>query len=285
MTAAANPHDLTNDDIVLSHFTLGRHHDIRQRIDAAAGAGCQAIGLYIRDYQRLEAEGDADRLGGLLAGRGLALAEIDALRSWVEPASGRTADDLDQEAAAFRIAARFGCRSLHVLGPKAGDLDDCVGAFGALCDRAADVGVLVALEFLPTTIVGSAADALRVVEAADRGNGGVCVDVWHHERGAGDLDLIRMLPGDRVIDVQMSDGPLTPVLGDYEEDTRRTRLPPDDGEFDLAGFVAAVQATGANVPWSLEVCQEDAWETDGAAFVARCVEGLRRVLAAGFDAR
>ena len=273
MAATKNPRELTSHDLVLSHFTLGRHHDITQRVDAAAAAGCQAIGIYLRDFQRLESEDTADRLAGLLDERNLCLAEIDALRL------ADTADAAEQEAAAFRIADQFGCRSLHVLGPHAGSVTDGAAVFAALCDRAADHGLLVGLEFLPTTNIATAADALRIVEAADRDNGGVCVDVWHHQRGANDLDLIRRLPGEKVIDVQMSDGPLAPLLEDYEHDTRRNRVPPGEGEFDLVGFVAAIRATGTTAPWALEVCNRAEWETNGTAFVARCADGLREVLA------
>ncbi len=280
MTNAIRPSELTGDDIVLSHFSLSRHHDITQRVDAAAGAGCRAIGIYLRDFQRLQADGTSDLLAGLLDDRGLCLAEIDALRSWGDPSAAFTADAVDQEATAFRIADRFACRSLHALGPCTGTIGEGAAAFGALCDRAADHGLLVGLEFLPSTNIATAADALRIVEAADRANGGICVDVWHHQRGANDLDLIRMLPGEKVVDVQMSDGSLVPALADYEEDTRRNRLPPGDGEMDLRGFVAAVRATGTTAPWSLEVCNEAAWDTDGAAFVGRCATGLRRILAA-----
>ncbi|MFA9563727.1 MAG: hypothetical protein ACERLM_03330, partial [Acidimicrobiales bacterium] len=92
MTTATKPSDLTGDDIVLSHFTLSRHHDITQRVDAAAGGGCRAIGVYIRDFQRLEADGTSDDLVGLLDDRGLCLAEIDALRTWGDRSVATTAD-------------------------------------------------------------------------------------------------------------------------------------------------------------------------------------------------
>ena len=280
MTSENRPRELDGDDIVLSHFTLSRHHDITQRVDAAVRAGCRAIGIYIRDFQRLEANGTSGDLAELLDDRGLRLAEITALRSWGDPSSIGAADALDQEAAAFRIADQFGCRSLHALGSYAGSIGDAATAFGALCDRARDHGLLVGLEFIPSTNIATAADALRIVEAADRDNGGICVDSWHHQRGANDLELIRTLPGEKVFDVQMSDGPLVPTIDDYDEDTRRNRVPPGDGEMDLRGFVSAVRATGTAAPWSLEVCNEASWGTDGAAFVARCVGGLRRVLAA-----
>ena len=282
MHPALKPRELGGEDLVLSHFTLCRHHDLTQRVDAAAAAGCRGIGMYIGDFQRLEAEGRVAELDRLLDDRGLCLAEIDVWRGWGRPASAQTAELLDQEVTAFAMADRFGCPGLHILCPYFGTFDDGVRAFAALCDRARGHGLLVSLEFMPSTNVASAADALRLVEAADRDNGGLCLDVWHHERGANDLDLIRALPGERVVDVQMSDGPRVPVLADYGEDTRRNRVPPGAGEMDLVGFVAAVRSTGASVPWSLEVCNEASWDTDGLDFAVRSATGLRQVL--GVDA-
>jgi sugar phosphate isomerase/epimerase len=152
------------------------------------------------------------------------------------------------------------------------------GGFAALCDRAAAHGLVVGLEFLPFTNIATATDALAIVETADRPNGGVCVDIWHHVRGADDLAMIRALPGDRITGIQLSDGPILSTGGSYYEETLRTRVPPGEGEMDVAGFLAAVRATGTTVPIGLEVCNESAWDTDATGWVASCVEGLRRFL-------
>ncbi len=280
MTTEAKPSDLDCTDLVLSHFTLSRYHDIGQRIDAAAAAGCRGIGMYIRDFQRLEADGSVAQLCQLLDERGLCVAEIDALRLTDEDSLNGSHDGAGLAAAAFRIAKQFECRSLHVLGPYAGTISEAGKTFGDLCDRADDYGLKVGLEFIPSTNVATAADALRIVEAADRYNGGICVDIWHHQRGANDLELISLIPAEKVIDVQMSDGPIVPVSGDYNDDTRRNRVPPGEGEMDLHGFVAAIRATGTTAPWSLEVCNESSWDTNGMEFVARCASGLRQILSA-----
>ena len=279
MGTVRKPRDLKADDIVLGHFTLSRHHDIVQRVDAAAAAGCQGIGLYIRDFQRLEAEGTGVReLRALLDDRGLCLAEIEALRGWGDPQQAGSEDYRDQEATAFRMADDFGSRSVVAIGPYRGTIGEAGEAFGALCDRAGDHGLLVALEFVPVTNIATAADALRIVELADRDNGGVCVDLWHHQRGANDLSLIEAIPGDRVMGIQVSDGPLAPTIDDYLDDCLRTRVPPGQGEMDVAAFVAAVKRTGTTAPWGLEVCNEAAWDSDGGGFVAACASGLRRFL-------
>ena len=190
------------------------------------------------------------------------------------------------------MADTFGCRSLHVLAPPTARTADRAGhadpageharslaqGFGDLCDRAADHGLAVALELMPTTAVATALEAQRVVEASARDNGGICVDAWHHHRGADDPDMIRSLPAELIIDVQVSDGTLVPEAADYGEDTRRNRLPPGEGEMDLRGFVEAIRSTGTTAPSSLEVCNAAAWTTDGTEFVTRCATGLRRVL-------
>ena len=277
---------------MLSHFTLDRHHDIAQRLDAAADAGCSAVGTHVGDYRRLEADGTADRLVDMLDERNLCVGEIDALRDWAAPRSAAPRDAAENEATAFRIADRLGCRSLHVLPPTGTSTattpaDDpewvshTASRFAGLCDRAAEHDLLVAIEFLPGTDIADAAGARRVVEEADRSNGGLVLDVWHHERGARDLAMLASLSAGIVIDVQLSDGPLVPVLADYGEDTRRNRLPPGEGEMDLTGFVAAVRATGTGAPWAIEVCNDSGPGTTAgstAEWVGRCAAGLRSVL-------
>jgi sugar phosphate isomerase/epimerase len=176
------------------------------------------------------------------------------------------------------MADEFGCRYLQAIGPYEGTLDDAARAFGALCDRAADHGLVVGIEFLPFTNIYNATDAMAIVERAGRANGGLCVDIWHHERGSRDLDLIRAVPGDRVMAIQMNDGPVLPTLPDYVQDCLQYRVPPGDGEFDVAGFVSVLQDIGSQVPWSMEVCNEAAGNADPAGHARRCAEGMRRFL-------
>ena len=120
---------------------------------------------------------------------------------------------------------------------------------------------------------------VEIVERADRPNGGVCVDIWHHARGANDLDLIRAIPDELIVGIQMSDGTTEPALDDYKDDCLRNRQPPGTGDFDAVGFAQTLLDKGVDVPWSIEACNDDAWSGDGAeAHVTACVEALRDVL-------
>lgn len=267
---------------MLNHFTIGRTHPLADRFAAAAAAGFAGVGLFVGEYLRLKAEEgfDLEQLADLLDEHRLVLADIEVVRVWNEPGPG-----LDVQAAfertAWEMADRFDCRYLQAIGPTlGGTLAETAAPFAALCDRAADHGLTVGLEFLPFTDLVTAADVLRVVEAADRPNGGVCVDIWHHYRGANDLDLIRAIPAERVMAVQMSDGPATPVLESYYEDCLRCRQAPGDGDMDAAGFVRLLLDKGVQLPFSIEACNDTVWDGPGAwEHIQRCGDGMRAALA------
>ncbi len=264
-------------EIVLSHFSLARHHPIDERVSAAAVAGFDGIGLYIGDHQRLAAEGHAGAwLDELLDAHGIRVREIEVVSAWARPGS----DDRGFEATAWEMAYRWGCRYLQAIGPFEGTIADAAAAFAGLCDRAADHGLVVGLEFLPFTNIPDARVALEIVERADRDNGGVCVDIWHHVRGLNDLDAILAIPAPRITGVQLNDGPLRQQLDDYKDDCLRRRVPPGNGRFAVTEFVRALLHHGVTVPWSAEVCSDAVWtahDDDVRAHVQACADGLRRV--------
>ena len=147
----------------------------------------------------------------------------------------------------------FGSRHLHITGPFAGTVSDAARAFARVCDRAAEVGLLVAIEFLPPNNIPDAGVALDIAERAGRPNGGVCIDAWHHFRGARRDALLRRLPVERIISIQLSDGTVVPREADYIQDCLHNRMPLGEGEFDLLPFLALLDEIGAQAPRSFEV--------------------------------
>lgn len=278
-TSVPVPRSLTADDLVLSHFTLGRDHPIGDRIEAASAAGFAGIGLYIGQYRKLRASGmTSTQLADLLGAANLCLAEIEVLAGWAS--SQPSAEYWENEAVAWELVDAFHSRYVQAIGPYEGTVADAARAFGALCDRAADHGAVVGLEFLPFTNIVDAADALAIVEQAGRPNGGVCVDIWHHARGANDLELIRAIPPELITGVQMSDGTATATLDDYKDDCLRHRVAPGTGAFDAERFVGTLIDMGVELPWSLEVCNDDVWGQPGTDHVRCAADGMRQVLAA-----
>lgn len=265
--------------LILSHHTM-RHAPFDERVAAAAAAGYDGIGINIRAYRELRAAGRSDdELLDILGQHGQQIAEVEALSGW--SAAGDQRDRSEAAAdVAFHLADVFGVFYLQSVGPYEGSIGDAAKAFAALCDRAADHGLVVGLEFLPFTNVPDITTALRVVEGADRDNGGICVDSWHFTRGDDDWEALAAMPGDRVLDIQINDGPLVAEHPDYLEDCITNRRLPGEGEFDLVRFIRTLDEAGTTAPVSVEIISAALDELPAAEVAQRSADATRRVLAA-----
>ncbi len=276
------------DDLVLCSGTLARRTPFRQRVDAAAGGGFAAISLWGRDYQAARSESLSDPgLRALLDDHGLVVAELDPAWWWLPGAAdvhiAPEHDPLDVfcfgEAELFAVADAVGARSLNAVDVFGGTwgVDEAAAAFGALCDRAAEHGLLVHLEFLPWSRIPDLRSAWEIVRRADRGNGGIAVDSWHFFRGSPDLDALRALPGAAVSNVQLDDAPATPE-DDLMTATQHERLLPGDGAFDLAGLVAALRQIRAASPTGVEVFSDSLHRLPPLEAARRAGNAARRLL-------
>ena len=100
--------------------------------------------------------------------------------------------------------------------------------------------------------IPDAATAMQIVTRG-RVNGGICLDCWHHFRGADDDDMLRAIPAERIFAVQLDDWPRQRVDPDYYTDCTRYRDVPGEGEFDLIGFLGLLEEMGVRLPLSFEV--------------------------------
>jgi sugar phosphate isomerase/epimerase len=254
-------------DLVLCSGTLARHTPFRARLAAAAAAGFRGVSLWGRDYQEARDEGysDAD-LALLLEDHGLVVAELDPVWWWTPgAASFSVPSELDPmdlfrfgETELFHVGEVLGARSVNaadVLGG-AWDVADAAAAFAALCDRAAERGLLVHLEWLGWSRIPDLATALEVVTLADRPNGGLNIDMWHCARtGTSAADLLRV-PAHRVLAIQIDDGPAE-AEENLVDATLHRRLLPGEGAFDLRGYLGSLRTIGARAPVGVEVFSDD----------------------------
>lgn len=280
--------DLGPDDLVLSHFSLGRYVPFPERVAAAARAGFVGISLYVGDYTRLRAEGWTDgQLRTVLDDHGVRVLELEALRGWSARGEARAAYLADEREVLAMADALGPVHHVQAVGPFEGTLEAAAEGFADLCDRAGEHGLGVALEFLPEmSNVPDAQVALGLVELAGRPNGGICIDTWHHYRGAADEELLRAVPADRVLSVQFNDGPRERVVADYREDCTAHRLPPGEGDFDLPRFLGLLDEMGVRLPLSVEVINLELQRTLPLDELARLLaERTRAVLAASRSRR
>jgi sugar phosphate isomerase/epimerase len=147
-----------------------------------------------------------------------------------------------------------------------------------VCDRAANLGLLVQLEPLPWTAVPTLAVAAQIVADAGRDNGGIMLDAWHWARGGADLEAVARC-GARVTGLQLSDAPAAGSDNPIFETLHERRLP-GDGDIDLAGLMRGLDAAGCTAPVGIEVFSDELVRLPAREIGYRAGARLRRVLAA-----
>jgi sugar phosphate isomerase/epimerase len=270
---------MNRDTLILCRGTIAAA-PMRERVEAASGAGFGAISLFAADYRDARDSGysDAD-LRLLLADHGLEIAELDPLLRWI-PGQPDAEKGLDDEARFYEIAAALGARSLNVaLGaPGAVPMGIIVDAFAGVCDRAREHGLLAHLEFLPWTAIGDFETAMQIVDEAGRENGGVMFDTWHHARsGLSDTALDRADCG-RVIGIQINDAPAQAEENVVLETLNRRRIP-GDGDIALADILSRLRRGGCQAPIGVEVFSEDLVSRPYDEVARRCAAATRTILA------
>jgi len=218
----------------------------------------------------------------MLENHGLVISELDPLLTWfpgadkvpIPPAFNYSEEFF------FRIADTLRARSLNVAYLLAHriDTETAAQAFGGLCDRAAQHGLKVSLEFLPWSGIPDAKTALEIVQQADRPNGGINVDTWHHFRGGHSSEELLDLPGKAVVAIQINDA--TPrAADDMVYESMHGRLLPGEGAIDLIAAIRALDAIGCQAPIGVEVFSDELNKLPPVAAARKAGDAARAILA------
>lgn len=275
------------DALILSAGTV-QPTPFLDRLAPARAAGFAGVSMFAADHDLLEAQGvSAAEIRTRVKDAGLFIDEIEIVGAWLpgpdtKQLPGWLAALLDRNTPErlVAIADALGARGISV-----GELRGCAvgGAadrFASICDLAADAGLHVSLEFIPTGGIPDLASAWAIVERAGRANGGILVDSWHFFRSGSSLDLLASLPAGAITGIQICDAPATPEP-DLDYAMVHDRLLPGEGDLDLARFLAALRATGTPALVGVEVFSDalNARSMDDAA--TACARAARRVMGRG----
>ena len=241
-------------------------------VTCAADAGFRHVG--IRLIPATAAEPAWDLIGDTplvreierrLADTGIEVLDVEIFR--LKPET----DVADYEPA-VATAARLGASHLLVAANDP-DATRLVERFAALCDVAAHYGMSASLEFMPWTDAPDLNQGARIVEQANRDNGGLLIDPFHLSRSRSRIDDIARVPPQRLKFMQFCDVPaaLPPTMDAILAEARSERLVPGEGGLDLVGLLRAVPH---DIPLSVEVPMHALARTVGA------VERARRALVA-----
>lgn len=229
-------------------------HPLPDRIAAAANAGFEGFGLCHEDLMHSVERYGVGAIRSMLDDAGMRFVELEMLGDWCATGERREASDAVR-ADLLGVAEPLGACHLKCGGHPQGEHypDEHLAAeFAALCDDCESVGLRVALEPMPFTAVPDPATALELVNLANRPNGGLCVDIWHVTRGGVPFDEVAKLPGELVVAVELDDATADQV-GTAIEDTIDRRLLCGQGDFDIGGFIGAIESTGFRGPYGVEI--------------------------------
>jgi len=274
------------DDLVLAAGTV-QSVPFLDRLAPARAAGFAGVSMFAADVEALLAAGVAPAdIRSRVADAGLFVQEVEIVGNWLpgtptkdNPAWLAALLDRSTGGRLVDMAQGVGARGITVaeLRGIACEAGVAADAFARLCEVAGGAGLHVALEFVPTGGIPDLKTAWEIVRAAGRSNGGLLVDSWHFFRSRSDLAQLAGLPADAIRSIQISDAPARPEA-DLDREMVRGRLLPGEGDLDLAGFVAALRATGTAAPCAVEVFS-DALAREPIDIVAgRCAAAARKLL-------
>lgn len=241
-----------------NHSTLlGCAPCLPEQIAAAARWGWDAIGIDVPSVLAHEAAGTPPQaLRALLDEHGIPCAELVPLSLSGNDDTSRRATDI-----CTRLAPVLGATVVQAVVRDAPA--DAAANTRAAVERLADLGIGVAVEFIPTITIDSLAAVLELIERVDHPSLTTVIDSWHFFRGPSTWDDLDAFPLERIGFLQFDDAP--PLVGDdLGMELMNRRVLPGEGELDLDRFCRALVAKGFDGLVSVEVLSEE-WRARPAA--------------------
>lgn len=231
---------------------------IRERVEAAAAAGFQGVGLLHADLMPALDEYGVRGLRALLDDNGMVDLELELIVDWWAAGPARAESDRVRHDL-FTAAGALGARHVKV-APDVADgpweRDRWVAEFAGLAAGAAEAGTRVGLEFLPWSNIKTVHDGLDIVRAAGHPAGGLVIDVWHTERAHTPPADLAEVPLEYIVGVELNDADAETVGTLFEDTVHRRRLC-GEGTFDLAGIIVALRTAGWHGPWGVEILSDE----------------------------
>jgi 4-hydroxyphenylpyruvate dioxygenase len=249
---------------------------LNEKLEAIAAARFKGVEIFENDL--LSFDGTPAQVGGKIKDLGLAAVTFQPFRDFEGMPEPLRAKAFSRAERKFDLMAELGCDLLmicsNVSPDSLGGIDRAAADFHELGERAARRGFRVAFEALAWgRHINDYRDAWEVVRRADHPAVGLVLDTFHVLARGTDLNAMRAIPQDRIFLAQVADAPKLNM--DYLSWSRHYRCFPGQGEFDIAAFMDALQATGFDGLVSLEIFN-DTFRAGSARHVA--IDGQRSLL-------
>jgi len=257
----------SNLDLLASYWTIscGLPHgdkeyspfDFRERVESAARAGFTGFGIWHADLEHVLRKRTLREMKQILDDNGIKHVELEFLTDWFLGGERKKQSDIWK---ALLLDAAEILQAHHV---KVGDfyqqttpMPCLIESFGQLCAEAAERGTKVGFELMPFAMIQTLEASLKLVQSAGANNGGICLDTWHIVKLKIPNHELRRIPSQYITSVELNDGTFECPWSLHEDTVNHRRLC-GEGEFDVRGFIAAIQEAGYRGPWGIEVLSEE----------------------------
>lgn len=238
-----------------------RPSGFEQLVAAAADGGFTTVCPNPVQYLAALSAGWTDAsIRHLLQDRGIGVAVIDPLVGGIAgaPAIGDVPKAFRwlfeiTETDCYRAAEALGASTINVapfLGSPVSE-QAMVDSLGALCRRAADHGLTVAVEFMPGTGVPTLGAARRITGQLREFAAGVTFDTWHFARSGGRVEELAAIRRGEIAVLQVNDREERRASSPYLPMSRR--LLPGQGTLPLVAMLAEISRREPAIRVGLEV--------------------------------
>jgi sugar phosphate isomerase/epimerase len=259
-------------ELLASYWTIAKgahpHTDheystagFKERVEAAARAGFTGMGIWHADLAHTLETSSLTEMKRILDGNGIRHIELEFLTDWFLDGERKRKSDATKKML-MDAAEALGARHIKV-----GDFfhEQCpmprlVEAFAALCREAAERGTRILFELMPFAMIDTLDGALEMAAGAGAKNGGIILDTWHVVKLGIPYEKVAKMPTQYLLGVELNDGTFTAPWSLHEDTINHRRLC-GEGEFDIKGFLRAVESAGYSGPYGIEVLNQEmrAW--------------------------
>jgi len=234
--------------------TVSLSGGLAEKLEAIAAAGFTGVEIFEADL--LSFNGTPRDVARMVSSLGLKMVTFQPFRDFEGMPEPQRARNFARAERKFDLMGELGCDLLmicsNVSPDSLGGIERAAADFHALGERAAKRGLRVGFEALAWgRHVSDYRDAWEVVRRADHPAIGLTLDSFHIFARKTDLKAIRSIPRDKIILVQLADGPWLEM--DVINWSRHFRCFPGQGDFPMTDFMDAVFATGYDGILSLEI--------------------------------
>jgi len=255
--------------------------DFRDRVEAISRVGFRGMGIWHTDLYHILETYTLQDMKKIFDDNGIVHVELEFLLDWFLDGERKKASD-EQRVKLLNAAEVLGAR--HIKGGdffnEKAEMDHLIEAFADVCRDCANAGTRFLFEVMPFSMLDNVRDGLTMLEGADADNGGFIIDTWHIVKMRTPMEELASIPKRFMLGVELNDGWInTPDGMDMSTETTQHRMFPGEGEFDMPALMGAIQATGYDGPYGVEVISVDNLKRP----LDEVVELAYRTTAAQFD--